>query len=65
MNQQQEGKRTFGIPKAHAALKVINNVVHGGDMICRKWTEYAKKKKKNECGLSKLPPDSVPVSQRE
>lgn len=33
-------------------------------MICSKWTEYAKKKK-NECGLSKLPPDSVPVSQRE
>lgn len=34
-------------------------------MICSKWTEYAKKKKINECGLSKLPPDSVPVSQRE
>lgn len=46
MNQQQDGKRTFGIPKAHAALKVINNVVHGGDMMCSKWTEYAKKKKK-------------------
>ena len=59
MNQQQEGKRTFGfgIPKAHAALKVINNVVHGVDMISSKWTEYAKKKKKKKKGGgSKIPP---------
>lgn len=45
MNQQQEGKHTFGVPKAHAALKAINNVVHAVDMIYCKWTEYTQKKK--------------------